>query len=128
MYSSPRNVHSACADWYSSRNNLYGERVLSNIERLLVNNYLEAVVDRFLVISPHTQEDCKKAIAEVLAAGYITHFEWGCMDGEHTGWAILEAENAKQAQMAVPPAQRHSARVIRLTKFSLAEIEKMHVA
>ena len=128
VYSSPGNVLSALADWYSSRNILFGEMVLSDIERLLVNNYLEAVVDRFLVISPHTQEDCKKAIAEVLATGYITHFEWGCMDGEHTGWAILEAENAKQAQMAVPPAQRHSASIIRLTKFSPAEIEKMHVA
>jgi hypothetical protein len=52
---------------------------------------------RFLVIVPHTKAECKQALAQVLAVGFITHFDWGCMDGNHTGWAILEAENAKEA-------------------------------
>lgn len=60
-------------------------------------------MERFLVIAPHTKEECKQALGQVLAAGFITHFDWGCMDGEHTGWAILEAEDAKEAMMAVPP-------------------------
>jgi len=33
---------------------------------------------------------------------YITHFDWGSKDGEHCGWTIIEAENAKQALMVVP--------------------------
>jgi hypothetical protein len=83
-------------------------------------------MDRFLVISPHTNEDCTNAIKQVMFAGYITHFDWGCMDGEHTGWVIIEADNAKEALMVVPSGQRSSARVIRLTKFSPADVEKMH--
>lgn len=83
-------------------------------------------MDRFLVIAPHTKEECKQALQQVLAAGFITHFEWGCKDGEHTGWAILEAENSKEAMMSVPPAQRHSASIVRLTKFSPSDIEAMH--
>ena len=83
-------------------------------------------MERFLVIAPHTEEECKQALGQVLAAGFITHFEWGCMDGEHTGWAILEADNAKEAMMAVPPAQRHRASIVRLTRFSPSDIEAMH--
>jgi hypothetical protein len=83
-------------------------------------------MERFLVIAPHTVEECKQALGQVLSAGFITHFEWGCKDGMHTGWAILEAENAKEAMMAVPVAQRHAASVVRLTKFSPEDIDAMH--
>jgi hypothetical protein len=83
-------------------------------------------MERFLVISPHTNADCIEALQQVLFAGYLTHFDWGCKDGDHTGWVIIEAENAKEALMVVPPKQRPSARVVRLTKFSSADVEKMH--
>jgi hypothetical protein len=83
-------------------------------------------MDRFLVVSPHTDADCKDAIQQVLSAGYITHFDWGCMDGDHTGWVIIEAENAKEALMVVPSGQRHNARAVKLTKFTVADVERMH--
>ena len=83
-------------------------------------------MDRFLVISPHTAANCTVAVQQVQSAGYITHFDWGCMDGDHTGWVIIEAENAKEALMVVPSGQRHSARAVKLTKFTAADIEKMH--
>ena len=83
-------------------------------------------MDRYLVISPHTTGDCANTLKQVLAAGYITHFEWGCKDGEHIGWVILEAESAKEAVMVVPSFQRATAKAIRLNKFSPEEVEKMH--
>lgn len=83
-------------------------------------------MDRFLVISPHTDADCKDAIQQVYFAGYITHFDWGCKDGDHTGWVIIEAENAKEALMVVPSGQRQNARAVRLAKFTAADIEEMH--
>jgi hypothetical protein len=84
------------------------------------------IMDRFLVISPHTAANCRQALREVHAAGYITHFDWGCMDGDHTGWVILEAESAKEALMVVPAMQRNSAKVVKLVRFSPAEIATMH--
>jgi hypothetical protein len=82
-------------------------------------------MDRFLIIAPHTDADCKDALRQVLSAGYITRFDWGCMDGDHTGWVIIEAENAKEALMVVPPGHRHKARAVRLNKFSREEVETM---
>jgi len=83
-------------------------------------------VDRFLVISPHTAGDCKQALKEVNATGYITHFDWGCMDGDHTGWVVLEAETMQQALMVVPAMQRNKAKTVKLVKFSPADIAGMH--
>jgi hypothetical protein len=83
-------------------------------------------MDRFLVVSPHTAPDCVRALKEINSIGYITHFEWGCKDGDHTGWVILEAENAKQALMVVPSSQRHTAKAVKLVKFSPQDIETMH--
>lgn len=83
-------------------------------------------MERYLIVSPHTVEDCKKAIREVIATGYITHFDWGCKDGEHTGWAIVEADNPKEALMVVPSLQRDRARAVKLVRFSPEDVTKFH--
>jgi hypothetical protein len=80
----------------------------------------------FLVASHHTAEDCIMALKEVLAIGYLTHFDWGCKDGVHTGWAIIEAETREQAMLSVPVFLRTQAQVVQLTKFRAEQVEKMH--
>ena len=83
-------------------------------------------MDRYIIILPHTVEDCMKAIKQVEAIGAITHFDWGCKDGDHTGYIILESENKTQALMVVPSIQRAKARAIKLTKFSPEDVRAMH--
>lgn len=73
-------------------------------------------MNRYLIISPHTHEECARTFNEVVSAGYTTHFDWGCTDGDHTGWVILEAENANEALMVVPSFLRRKARAVKLTK------------
>ncbi len=81
---------------------------------------------KFLVISDHTAEDCVKALKEVLAIGYLTHFDWGCKDGVHTGWAILEANDKAEAMMSVPTFLRGQAKVVQLTKYQAEKVLAMH--
>jgi hypothetical protein len=83
-------------------------------------------MDRYLIISPHTEKECSSVLKQVLYIGYITHFDWGCKDGEHTGWAIVEASSENEAKMVVPPNQRANTRAIRINKFLPSEIEGMH--
>ena len=75
-------------------------------------------MSRFLIVSPHLHEECTRAFKEVVNAGYATHFDWGCADGDHTGWVILDAENAKEALMVVPSFLRTKARAVKLTKIN----------
>ena len=51
-------------------------------------------------------------------AGFLTHFEWGCMDDDHTAYAIVEAESHEEAKAAVPPLFRDKTRVVKLTHFN----------
>lgn len=76
-------------------------------------------MDRFIVISSHTSEDCKMAVKEFRQynAGYFTHFDWGCYDNDHTAYTIIDAENHENAKMAVPPLFRSKTRVVKLTNF-----------
>lgn len=83
-------------------------------------------MERFLVISHHTGEDCVRALKETLVIGYLTHFDWGCKDGVHTGWAVLEAEDRAQAMLSVPTFLRPTAQAVRLTKFAAEKVLKMH--
>jgi hypothetical protein len=83
-------------------------------------------MERYLIETPHTGDNCLALVDQVQAQGYLHHFDWGCRAGVHTGWVIIDAENENQARMAVPPLVRHQARVIRLNKFSEAEVAELH--
>jgi hypothetical protein len=81
-------------------------------------------MDRFLVESPHTFDKCKLAVKLIQSAGYLNNFDWGCKDGVHIGWAVIEAENAAQALGVVPAMIRDKARAIKLNKFESAMVDQ----
>lgn len=83
-------------------------------------------MDRYLIESPHTKEDCSRVLKQVEALGYLTHFEWGCASGEHTGFAIIEAESEGQARMVVPTMSRKQARVVKLNRFTPEMLKAGH--
>ena len=76
-------------------------------------------MNRYMVISGHTAEDCRQAVKYFAEfhAGYITHFEWGCKDNDHNAYKIIEAESHEEAMMSVPPLLRDKARIIMLVYF-----------
>lgn len=80
----------------------------------------------YLVESPHTSEECVQTLQQVLAAGYLTHFFWGCKAGDHTGYVIFEAESKEEALMAVPAFVRPKARAIELVRFDPEAVRAMH--
>jgi hypothetical protein len=74
---------------------------------------------RYIVISSHTAEECKMAVKQFRQynAGFLTHFEWGCLDNDHTAYVIIDAESHENARMSVPPLFREKTRVTRLIYF-----------
>ena len=74
-------------------------------------------MDTYLVISGHTAEDCDRALKyfNEYHGTYLHMFWWGCLDHDHNGYAILEAESHEHAKMSVPPLAREKARVILLS-------------
>ena len=82
-------------------------------------------MERYLVISSHTLEDCQLAIDHFKKynAGFLTHFEWGCYDNDHNAYAFIETDSHQQALLAVPPFLRNKARAIKVVEFSPAGIK-----
>ena len=84
---------------------------------------------RFLIEVPHEAETvaCARAAQVLLRTGshYLTHADFGCMDGDHRAWIIVEGESKEEARNMLPPIYRSVARVVGLNKFSLAEIEQL---
>ncbi len=81
-------------------------------------------MSQFLVVSPHTAEDCAKVVKLTLAIGYLTHFHWGCKAGEHCAWAMIEAENEKEALLSVPTIIRDKSRAIKIVQFDPNDVEQ----
>jgi hypothetical protein len=83
-------------------------------------------MERYLIESNHTSADCHHVVEQFIIHGHILNFDWGCLSGEHTAWAVIEAENESQALLSVPPSLRSKARAVRLNKFTPQTIEDYH--
>jgi hypothetical protein len=79
-----------------------------------------------MIETPHTNAECQILVDQVYAMGYIHHFDWGCKAGVHCGWAVIEAEDEKLAELAVPPLVRHKARITKLTKGEPSAMKPLH--
>jgi len=79
-----------------------------------------------MIETPHSEKECIGLLDQIVAMGYLHNFDWGCEDGVHTGWAVVEAESASQAIMAVPSLVRRSARVVKLNKFTDEDVKGFH--
>lgn len=84
-------------------------------------------MQKFLIEVPHEAETtaCARAVKILLETGshFMTHAEFGCRDGDHRAWMIMEFENKKEAISAVPPASRDRARIVALNRFSIEELD-----
>ena len=76
---------------------------------------------------PHDSDvvECSRAVQVFLSTGshFLSNAEWGCMDGVHIAWMIVEVESKAEALGIVPPAFRQGTRIVGLNRFSLPKIE-----
>jgi hypothetical protein len=82
---------------------------------------------RFLIEVPHDAEHvaCARVVEIFLKTGshFLSNADWGCRDGAHNAWIIVEVDNKNEARYILPPAFRAQAKIVQLNKFTLAEID-----
>ncbi len=65
---------------------------------------------RFIIEVPHEgkAKECALAVKVLLSSGshYLTHAEFGCLDGEHKAWIIVEVDSKEEARFILPPVYR----------------------
>jgi len=83
-------------------------------------------MSRYLVESTHTAEDCHHTVEQFIYYGHIMNFDWGCEDGVHKSWAIVESADESEALLSVPAGLRARAHATRLAKFTPDKIQAAH--
>jgi len=82
---------------------------------------------RFLIEVAHDAEQiaCARAVEEFFKTGshFFTHADWGCFDGEHKGWIIVEVDSRNEAQAIVPPIFRSRAKIVQLNAFTQDQLD-----
>lgn len=84
---------------------------------------------RFLIEVPHesTKVACAQAIEVFLRSGshFVTHADWGCKDGEHKAWIVVDIDSREDARAILPPAFRSQAKIVKLNAFTIEEAEEL---
>ena len=88
----------------------------------------QAKGDRYLLVMPHTPQQCLAALDDMEAASpqLLAKTDWGCMAGDHTGYLIVHAASEQAAMNMVPAKERAGAKAIKLNKFTPEQIKSFH--
>jgi len=83
---------------------------------------------KYLIESPHTKEECLRALDEQLAKGpeILKQFYYGCMAGDHTAYSLVDARDEKEARNLVPAFLLDKARIIEVGIFTPEVIKSLH--
>ena len=84
---------------------------------------------RFLIEVPHEEEHvaCIRAAKILLESGshFLTNAEFGCKDGVHKAWIMVDVDSREQARNILHRSLRPKANVISLNKFSIEELDEL---
>ena len=82
----------------------------------------------YYVQAVHTPDQCLTNLTEMKAKGdtYLSKFEFGCMSGDHTGYAFLEGTSVENVRQMLPKEEQATAKIEKVDKFTVAQIEQMH--
>jgi hypothetical protein len=71
--------------------------------------------------------DCLRSVSILLSTGshFLTNADWGCLDGNHKAWFIMDANSKEEALMVVPPAYRKDTIISQLNRFNLKEVDEL---
>ena len=84
---------------------------------------------KFLIEVPHEREmaACARVVQAFLNSGshFVANADWGCRDGNHRAWIVVDVASKEEARAIVPPIYRSEAKIVALNSFTLQDLEGM---
>jgi hypothetical protein len=86
-------------------------------------------MSKYLIEVHHNSDkfECHKSMEVFLSSGshFLTNADWGCMDGVHKAWFMMDADNKDEVMRIVPPAYRKDTIIVQLSKFRPKDFEEL---
>jgi len=83
--------------------------------------------EKFLIEVPHEANtvECARVVDVFLKSGshFLSGPVWGCRDGVHKAWMIVDVDSKEEARGIIPPLLRAKATIVHLNSFTVQEIE-----
>jgi hypothetical protein len=82
----------------------------------------------YYVQVPHKPEQCMNLLMDMKGKGdtFLSKFEFGCMSGDHTGYAFLSGSSETDVRQMLPKDEQSLAKIQKVDKFTTAQIEQLH--
>lgn len=84
---------------------------------------------RYLIEVRHNDDhaECVRALRTIKNYGghFLTHADWGCKDGVHRCWLIVDLDRREEAQQLVAPEYRASTLVVELNRFTPEQVDAL---
>jgi len=82
---------------------------------------------KFLIEVPHDANKvaCARVVDVFLKSGshFLAGAHWGCKDGVHKAWMLVDVDSKDEARGILPPFPRLQAKIMQLNTFTIAEIK-----
>lgn len=89
---------------------------------------IEQIMEKYLIEIRNGGDSasCIRSIQSFLSSRshYVTSVEWACLEGEKKAWLIIKTANSADALRIIPAAYRQHAKITRLHKFTIREIDQ----
>jgi hypothetical protein len=86
-------------------------------------------VTRHLIEVEHDNKkrECERAQKLFMETGshFVTNADWGCDDGVHKAWFIVDVDSREEAIALLPALFRRTAKVVALQKIDMRDIDKL---
>ena len=109
----------------------HGEsEILTAFEQTLavrtLSSQVKALADRFF-FETVVRWRCARVVQLFLSSGshFLAQADWGCEDGNHSAWMIVDVDSKDDARTIVPPPLRSEARIVGLNKFTIDQIDNI---
>jgi hypothetical protein len=85
------------------------------------------MAEKFLIEVPHeaSRVECARVVDVFLKSGshFLSGPVWGCRDGVHKAWMIVDVDSKDEARGILPPLLRAKATIVQLNSFTAEEID-----
>jgi hypothetical protein len=86
----------------------------------------EAGNNTYFVQSPHTEQECLAALDDAKEKGLLGKVQFGCMSGDHTGYAFLHGKDEASVRQKLPQSIREKAKIQKVDKFTPEQVAGFH--